>query len=162
MSKYGVFLGSYFPTFGLNTERYGVSLRIQYLSVFSPNEGKYEPKKTPYLDTFHAVVVPMKHYKEQMGNKQLLESYIRKRSDTILSPRKYLQRHHSRHRGYAFSFKVQRLIFQFSKTFIFSLEHFLSDALAMRQLVSVTFFSVTVVKVLVKKNKKSGKSQGCS
>ena len=133
MSKYGVFLGSYFPTFGLNTERYGVSLRIQYLSVFSPNEGKYEPKKTPYLDTFHAVVVPMKHYKEQMGNKQLLESYIRKRSDTILSPRKYLQRHHSRHRGYAFSFKVQRLIFQFSKTFIFSLEHFLSDALAMRQ-----------------------------
>ena len=105
----------------------------EYLSVFSPNVGKYEPKKTPYLDTFHAVVVPMKHYKEQMGNKQLLESYIRKRSDTILSPRKYLQRHHSRHRGYAFSFKVQRLIFQFSKTFIFSLEHFLSDALAMRQ-----------------------------
>ena len=26
-----------------------------YLSVFSPNVGKYEPKKTPYLDTFHAV-----------------------------------------------------------------------------------------------------------
>ena len=68
-----------------------------------------------------------------MGNKQLLERYIRKRSDAILSPRKYLQRHHSRHRDYAFSFKVQRLIFQFSKTFIFSLEHFLSDALAMSQ-----------------------------
>ena len=26
-----------------------------YLSVFSPNAGKYAPEKTPYLDTFHAV-----------------------------------------------------------------------------------------------------------
>ena len=29
MSKYGVFSGPYFPAFGLNTERYFVSLRIQ-------------------------------------------------------------------------------------------------------------------------------------
>ena len=29
MSKYAVFSGPYFPTFGLNTERYWVSLRIQ-------------------------------------------------------------------------------------------------------------------------------------
>ena len=29
MSKYRVFSGPYFPAFGLNTERYGVSLRIQ-------------------------------------------------------------------------------------------------------------------------------------
>ena len=35
-SKYGVFFGPYF-------------------SVFSPNTGKYEPEKTPYLDTFHAL-----------------------------------------------------------------------------------------------------------
>ena len=28
MSKKGVFSGPYFPAFGLNTERYGVSLRI--------------------------------------------------------------------------------------------------------------------------------------
>ena len=27
-----------------------------YLSVFSPNAGKYGPEKTPYLDTFHAVI----------------------------------------------------------------------------------------------------------
>ena len=26
-----------------------------YLYVFSPNAGKYEPEKTLYLDTFHAV-----------------------------------------------------------------------------------------------------------
>ena len=26
-----------------------------YLSVFSPNAGKYGPEKTPYLDIFHAV-----------------------------------------------------------------------------------------------------------
>ena len=30
MSKYGVISGPYFPVFGLNTERYGVSLRIQF------------------------------------------------------------------------------------------------------------------------------------
>ena len=29
MSKYGVFSGPYFPVFGLNKERYSVSLRIQ-------------------------------------------------------------------------------------------------------------------------------------
>ena len=99
-----------FPAFGLNTEKYGVSLRIQskcgkiqarktpntdtfhaasnsstinwwpWSSVlvqkitlaftfthtawkvsrwgvfFVPNTGKYRPEKTPYLDTFHAVV----------------------------------------------------------------------------------------------------------
>ena len=28
----------------------------EYLSVFSPNAGKYEPEKTPYLNTFHAVL----------------------------------------------------------------------------------------------------------
>ena len=28
-----------------------------YLSVFSPNAGKYRPEKNPYLDTFHAVLV---------------------------------------------------------------------------------------------------------
>ena len=42
--QYGVFSSSYFPAFGLNTERY-----------FNPNAGKYGPEKTPYLDTFHAV-----------------------------------------------------------------------------------------------------------
>ena len=31
--------GPHFPAFGLNTERYSVSL--DYLSVFSPNAGKY-------------------------------------------------------------------------------------------------------------------------
>ena len=28
-----------------------------YLSIFSPNAGKYGPEKTPYLDNFHAVLV---------------------------------------------------------------------------------------------------------
>ena len=49
MSKYGVISGPYFPAFGLNTEIYGV------ISVFSPDTGKYRPKITPYLDTFHIV-----------------------------------------------------------------------------------------------------------
>ena len=29
---------------------------IRHLSVFSPSAGKYGPEKTPYLDTFHAVL----------------------------------------------------------------------------------------------------------
>ena len=37
-SKYGVISGPHFPIFGLNT-------------------GKYGPEITPYLDTFHAVIV---------------------------------------------------------------------------------------------------------
>ena len=37
VSKYGVISGPYFPVFGLNT-------------------GKYGSEKTPYLDTFHAVI----------------------------------------------------------------------------------------------------------
>ena len=40
MSKYGVISGPYFA---------------KYLSVLSPNVGKYVPEITPYLDTFHVV-----------------------------------------------------------------------------------------------------------
>ena len=46
VSKYRVFSGPYFPSFGMNKDRYG---------VFSPNAGKYGSGKTPYLDTFQAV-----------------------------------------------------------------------------------------------------------
>ena len=49
VSKYGVFSGPYFPAFGLNTERYGVPLRIKSKC------GKIRLEKTPHLDTFHAV-----------------------------------------------------------------------------------------------------------
>ena len=41
--------GSYFPTFGLNTERYEASLRIQ------PECGKIRTRITPNTDTFQAV-----------------------------------------------------------------------------------------------------------
>ena len=40
MSKYGVYSGSYF-------------------FVFCRNTGKYGPEVTPYLETFHAVVVSL-------------------------------------------------------------------------------------------------------
>ena len=43
------FFGRFFPSFGLNTERYEVSLRIQ------SKRGKIRTRKTPYLDTFYAV-----------------------------------------------------------------------------------------------------------
>ena len=39
----------YFPAFGLNMERYSVSLRIQFEC------GKIRTRKTPNMDTFHAV-----------------------------------------------------------------------------------------------------------
>ena len=43
------FSGQYFPAFGLNTERYGASPRIQ------SECGKIGTRKTPNTDTFHAV-----------------------------------------------------------------------------------------------------------
>ena len=49
VSKYGVFSGSFFPVFELNTEIYSVNLRLQ------SNTRKYGPEKTPYLDTFDTV-----------------------------------------------------------------------------------------------------------
>ena len=45
------FFWSVFSAFVLNTTD------TSYLSVFSSNAGKYEPQKTPYLNTFHAVKV---------------------------------------------------------------------------------------------------------
>ena len=53
-SKYWVISGPYFPTFGLNTEIYGVRIQCSE-DVFSPNTGKYGPEITPHLDTFHAL-----------------------------------------------------------------------------------------------------------
>ena len=44
------FSGPYFPTFGLKTERYGVSLRIQSECK------KIRTIKTPNKDTFHVVL----------------------------------------------------------------------------------------------------------
>ena len=49
VSKHGLFFGPYLPVLWLNTEIYGVNLRIQ------PEYGKYGPERTRYLDTFHAV-----------------------------------------------------------------------------------------------------------
>ena len=73
--KYGVFSGPYFPTFGLNTERYEnwqntESFPRRFVGVFRlnvdihekcPNAEKYRPEQTPYLDTwyldtFHTVI----------------------------------------------------------------------------------------------------------
>ena len=42
--------GLHFPAFGLNTERYGISLRIQ------SECGKMRTRITPNMDTFHTVV----------------------------------------------------------------------------------------------------------
>ena len=44
-----VFLVRIFPQLEL------IRIDAEYLFIFSPNAGKYEPEKTPYLDTFHAV-----------------------------------------------------------------------------------------------------------
>ena len=47
--KYGVFSGPFFPAFGLNTERYGVSLRIQ------SECGEIWIRKAPNTNTFYVV-----------------------------------------------------------------------------------------------------------
>ena len=43
------FSGSYFPAFGLSTERYGAAVRIQ------SERRKIRARKTPNTNTFHAV-----------------------------------------------------------------------------------------------------------
>ena len=43
--------GPHFPAFGLNTEEYGVSLRIQ------SECGEIQTRITPYTYTFHAVEI---------------------------------------------------------------------------------------------------------
>ena len=49
-------IGHFFP---ISKKGQGTSFDIPgdtpYLSIFSPNAGKYGPEKTPYLNTFHAV-----------------------------------------------------------------------------------------------------------
>ena len=74
-AKYGVFSGPYFPAFGLNTERYGVSPHIQSES------GKIKTRITPNMDTFHAVTglyinedfskETLKIRKQNWGNRQI-------------------------------------------------------------------------------------------
>ena len=54
------FSGSYFPALGLNTERYGVSTRIQSKC------GKIRTRKPPNTDTFHAVSCTCKNCTEAM------------------------------------------------------------------------------------------------
>ena len=49
VSKYGVFLVRILPHLDW------IQKDTKYLSVFSPNAGKYGPEKIPSLDTFHAV-----------------------------------------------------------------------------------------------------------
>ena len=42
---------------------------MKYLSVFSPNAGKYGPEITPYLDTFQAVsltILQLQHHRLQV------------------------------------------------------------------------------------------------
>ena len=50
MSKYGVISGPYFPAFGLNTEKYLVSLRIQ------SECGKIRTRNNSVFGHFHAVI----------------------------------------------------------------------------------------------------------
>ena len=49
MSKYGVFSVPHFPVLGLNTEIYWINACVQ------SEYRKIRTRKTPYLDTFHAV-----------------------------------------------------------------------------------------------------------
>ena len=44
------FSGTHFPAFGLSTEIYGIDLLIH------SKYGKIQTRKSPYLDTFHAMI----------------------------------------------------------------------------------------------------------
>ena len=58
MSKYGVFSDPHFLAFGLNTERYSVSLRIQ------SDCGKIRTRKNPAFGHFSRSVSNIEHFKE--------------------------------------------------------------------------------------------------
>ena len=46
-----------------------------YLSVFNPNAAKDGPEKTPYLDTFHTVSVPIHNWNLQMLATEMFKVY---------------------------------------------------------------------------------------
>ena len=56
--------GPHFPAFGLNTERYGVSLRTQ------SECGKMRTRITPKTDTFHAVILLFFFHSRRKRNKR--------------------------------------------------------------------------------------------
>ena len=47
----------------------------KYLSIFSPNAGKYVPEKTPYLNTFHEVIVSRNRLKWPFRSQTILEYF---------------------------------------------------------------------------------------
>ena len=55
-----IFSGPYFPAFGLNTERYSVSVRIQ------SELGKMQTRKTLNTDTFHTSKIRLILYKKSL------------------------------------------------------------------------------------------------
>ena len=63
MTNYGVFSGRYFLLFGLNTERYGVSLRIQ------SKYGKIRTRKKSVFGQFSRIVTWSKQ--KTLGNSNL-------------------------------------------------------------------------------------------
>ena len=62
------FSGQYFPSFGLNTKRYGASLSIQ------PEWGKIRTRKCRDMDTFHAVEKFLR--KADVWSLKLFDSFI--------------------------------------------------------------------------------------
>ena len=88
MSKYGVFSGPYFPTFGLNMERYGVSLCIQsecgkiqarknsVFAHFSRSDSKmFILGKVATSCTKEIAVIACRKFSEILGRSTLENSY---------------------------------------------------------------------------------------
>ena len=65
MTKCGVFPGS-------------------YISIFSPNTGKYRPEKTPYLDTFHKVIKLLHNAKIFMKVERICNSENKQETMSVL------------------------------------------------------------------------------
>ena len=97
-SKYGVFSGPYFPSLGLNTERYEKCPKTEFfpsrfVGAFRlnmdrnekyPNAGKYRPEQIPYLDTCilgHLVFGYFSHSDQK--SKFRWNAYARKTDNTV-------------------------------------------------------------------------------
>ena len=84
MSVFGVFLvRPHFPAFGLNTERYGVSLCIQSKC------GKIRTRNTPNRDIFHAMLHFILNIKSFMSFFKSFKQTRYERSRNFSSPDRY-------------------------------------------------------------------------
>ena len=78
MSKYGVISGPYFPVFGLNTENYGVSLRIQseYRKILTRNNSVFGNSSRSVTKSKSLILSSKKTFLSDLINSEMKQSPV--------------------------------------------------------------------------------------